>query len=85
MRINFLSLLGIGFLALAVWRALRVRRDLALEETRWERALFGRRDPVSRGRNPVQYWCAIAVNAVIVLLIAIVAAGAFRLVSLGRH
>lgn len=85
MGINVLSLLGFGFLGLAVWMALRLRRDIAASETRWESAVFGRREPVSRDRTPVRFWCAIVANTVIVLLITLVAAGAFRLVSLTRR
>lgn len=81
MEINWASLIGMGFAALAVWRALRVRRDLAASETRWERALFGQRPPIQRARQPVRFWCAIAVNTVIVLLLTLVAAAAFRALS----
>ncbi len=81
MEINWASLIGLGFFALAIWRALRVRRDLAASETRWERALFGERAPIQRDRNPVRFWCAIAVNTAIVLLLTLVAAAAFRALS----
>ncbi len=82
MRGNFLSLFGLGFLALAVWGALRVRRDLASSVTHWERALFGRGAPISRWDSPLRFWCAIAVNTAIVLLFALVGAVAFRATTL---
>lgn len=82
MRVNVLSLLGLGFLLLAIFGALRVRRDLAASETHWERALFGRGVPISRWQSPVRFWCAIAVNTAIVLLFALVASVAFRVTAL---
>ena len=84
MRPNVLSLVGIGFFALALWRAVRVRRDLAAGETRWERALFGGRQPIVHREAPLRFWCAIAVNAGIVLLFALVGAVAFRATALAR-
>jgi predicted signal transduction protein with EAL and GGDEF domain len=84
MRGGFLSLVGLGFLLLAFWRAIRVRRDLATGETRWETALFGRGDPISYHRSPLRFWCAIAVNVAIVLLFGLVAAAAFRATALAR-
>ncbi len=84
MRGNFLSLLGLGFFLLAIWRALRVRRDLGTCQTRWETALFGRGTPIFREETPMKYWCAIGLNTVIVLLFALVAAAAFRATTLAR-
>jgi hypothetical protein len=80
-EINWTSLIGLGFFALAFFRALRVRRDLASGETRWDRALFGSGQPISRAGTPVKFWCAIAVNTVVVLLITLIAAVAFRAMS----
>jgi hypothetical protein len=80
-EINWTSLIGLGFFALAFFRALRVRRDLANGETRWDRALFGSGQSISRAATPVKFWCAIAVNTVVVLLITLVAAVAFRAMS----
>lgn len=85
MRANPLSLVGIAFFALAIWRAWRVRRDLARGETQWERALFGRRDPVVHARTPLRFWCAIAANTALVFLLALVAVAAFRGTALIRH
>lgn len=82
MRGNFLSLFGIAFMALAVWRAYRVRRDLAQSVTRWDRALGGRGEPIFRAETPVRFWCAIVVNTIIVLLFTLVAAAAFRATAL---
>ncbi len=84
MRGGFLSFLGLGFLLLAFWRALRVRRDLEAGETRWESALFGRGTPIVFQQSPVRFWCAIAVNTLIVLLFALVGAAAFRATALAR-
>ena len=81
-EINWTSLIGLGFFAIAIFRALRVRRDLAIGETRWDRALFGRGVPIIRATSPVKFWCAIAVNTIVVLLITLVAAVAFRAMSL---
>jgi len=77
-------LIGLGFLLLALWRAGRVRRDLARGETRWESALFGASDPIAFQDAPIRFWCAIAVNTVIVILFALVAASAFRAMSFAR-
>jgi hypothetical protein len=79
---NWLSLVGIGFFAFALWRAVQVRRDLASGETRWERALFGGREPIYRASTPVKYWCAIILHIAIVFLLALVGAVAMRAVSL---
>lgn len=79
-----LSLLGLGFLALALWRAVRVRRDLASGQTRWDPALFGRSAPIVYVQTPLKFWCAIAVNTAIVLLFTLVAAVAFRTMALIR-
>lgn len=81
MRPNFASLIGVGVFLLALWRAWRVRRDLATGQTKWESALFGRRDPVLWSESPVKFWCAIVVNAVIVLLITLVGAAMMRLAA----
>ena len=85
MPFNWSSLVGLFFFAIAAYRAWRVRRDLETGETRWDRALFGRGEPILRFRTPVKYWCAITVNIIIVLLIALVAAVAFRAVSLAMR
>lgn len=84
MRPNILSLLGLLFLGLAVWRAIRVRRDLANGRTKWETALFGRGTPILYHESPFRFWCAIGVNTLIVLLFALVGAAAFRASSFGR-
>ncbi len=84
MRPNILSLLGLAFFGLAVWRALRVRRDLASGRTKWESALFGRRTPIVYHDTPVRFWCAIVVNILIVLLFALVGAAAFRASAFAR-
>lgn len=81
---GWLSLLGIGFFLLAIWRAVRVRRDLARGETHWEMALFGGSEPILYQRSPVRFWCAIGVNTIIVLLFALVGAAAFRATALAR-
>lgn len=85
MEINWVSLIGIGFFVIALFRAYRVRRDLATGETRWDRALFGRGESIFRAQTPVRYWCAIAVNTAIVFLIALVAAVTFRAMSLAMR
>lgn len=82
MRGGFLSLFGLGFFLLAVFRALRVRRDLAAGVTRWDRALFGRGKPIPHAGAPLKFWCVIAVNTAIVLLFTLVAAVAFRATAL---
>ena len=79
-----LSVLGIGFLLLSIWRALRVRRDLAAGETQWETALFGSGGRIVYHETPVRFWCAIAAKSLIVILFALVAAAAFRVTRLGR-
>ena len=84
MRGGFLSLFGLGFFSLAIWRAMRVRRDLARGETRWETALFGGSEPIVYARSPVRFWCAIGVNAFVVLLFTLVGAAAFRATALAR-
>ncbi len=84
MRGNFLSLVGLGFFLLAIWQALRVRRDLASCQTRWETALFGRGTPIFRAEAPMKYWCAIVVNTAVVFLLALVAAAAFRITALSK-
>ena len=84
MRPNLLSVLGIGFALLALWRAVRVRRDLASGETRWETALFGRGQRIHYQQAPLRFWCAIGVNVLIVLLFGLVAAAAFRATSLAK-
>jgi hypothetical protein len=84
MRGGSLSLLGLAFFGLALWRAWHVRRDLARGETRWESALFGGRKPIVFQRTPVRFWCAILVNALVVLLFALVGAVAFRAVAFAR-
>lgn len=86
MRGSFLSLLGLGFILLALWRAVRVRRDLARGETRWERALliWASPQPISRRDAPGRFWCAIAVNVVIVVLLTLVAAATFRVSAFSR-
>ncbi len=84
MRGGILSILGLGFFLLAVWRAVRVRRDLATGQTRWETALFGRGDPILYQHAPVRFWCAIAVNTIIVLLFTLVGAAAFRATAFMR-
>jgi hypothetical protein len=84
MRGGFLSLLGIGFFLLALWRAVRVRRDLASGQTRWETALFGRAEPICYQDTPVRFWCAILVHTTIVLLFALVGAAAFRATALAK-
>lgn len=81
MRGGLLSLIGLGILLLALWRAFRVRRDLAAGETEWERAVFGRRPRIAWSETPLKFWCAIMVNATIVILIALVAAALMRLAS----
>lgn len=78
---NWLSVIGIGFFVLALWKAVQVRRDLASAQTRWERALFGGREPIYRAETPVKYWCAIALNIAIVFLFALVGAVALRAMS----
>jgi hypothetical protein len=85
MEINWISLIGLGFFAIAIFRALRVRRDLETGETRWDRALFGRGETIFRAQTPTKYWCAIVVNTVIVLLITLVAAVSFRALSMGMR
>lgn len=75
---RFTPLIAYAFLALALWRALRVRRDLERCETRWDRALFGSGAAISRAEQPLRYWCAIALNTAVVFLLALVAAAAFR-------
>jgi hypothetical protein len=82
MRINFLSLLGIGFFVLSLFSAWRVRRDLASTQTRFEPALFRSRTPISRETSPVRYWLAIALNTALVLMFALVAVFAFRATAL---
>lgn len=84
MRGGVLSLLGLGFLVLALWRAVRVRRDLATGQTCWDPALFGRGTPILYVESPLRFWCAIAVNTAIVLLFTLVAAVAFRAIALAR-
>lgn len=86
MRGGFLSLLGLGFILLAAWRAVRVRRDLARGETRWERAvvIWASPQPIFRRDEPGRFWCAIAVNVVIVLLLTLVAAASFRVSAFSR-
>lgn len=81
---GFPSLVGLAFLLLALWRAIRVRRDLAASVTRWDRALFGHGEPVSRAVSPAKFWCVIAVNTVVVLLLALVAVVALRITTLRR-
>lgn len=78
MEFNFPSLLGVLFFVLAFWLAWRVRRDLATGETSFERALFGGGKRIRRDREPVRFWCAVAVNTGVVLLFALVGAAAFR-------
>lgn len=78
MRGGFLSIIGLGFFLLAFWRAMRVRRDLAAGQTRWESALFGRRDLIVHRDAPRRFWCAIAVHTVVVILFTLVAVVAFR-------
>ncbi|PTX95575.1 hypothetical protein [Opitutus sp. ER46] len=78
---RFQSLLGLGCFLFAAWRAWRVRRDMEKGETQWERALFGRRRPIYYGETPVKFWCAIAVNTVIVMLMALVGAAVMRAFS----
>jgi hypothetical protein len=84
MRGGFASILGLAFFGLALWRAVRVRRDLASGETRWETSLFGRNQPIVFRLNPVRFWCAIAVHAAISILFALVAAAAFRATAFAR-
>lgn len=78
MRFNFLSLIGVAFFLLAIWRALKVRRDLASGETRWERAVFGRRPAILRTQSPGKYWTAVIANTVIVFLFGLVTVAVFR-------
>ena len=78
MEFNPLSLLGLVFLLLALFGAVRVRRDLARSETRFERALFGQGKPIHRAQMPLRFWCAVALNTIIVLLFALAAAAVFR-------
>jgi hypothetical protein len=81
MRPNFISLIGVAFLTLALLRAVRVRRDLASAETSWDRALFGKGETISRAESPIKYWSAIVANIAIVFLLALVGAVSFRALS----
>jgi len=77
-------LLGLAFFGLALWRAVRVRRDLARGETRWETALFGGKEPIVFQATPVRFWCAIVLHTILVLLFALVGAAAFRAMAYVR-
>jgi hypothetical protein len=80
-----LSLVGVAFLLMGLWRAVRVRRDLARGETHFETALGGSGRPVLYHRTPVRFWCAILVHAGIAILFALVGAIAFRAIALARR
>ena len=72
-RLNFLKLLGLAFLALTLFIAWRTRRDINREETEWGRALFNRSAPIRRAESPLRYWFATLLNVAVVLLFALAA------------
>ena len=84
MRFSLLKILGLLFLIVAFFSALRARRDLSTDETQWGRTLFHRSTPIRRTDSPLRYWLATAFNVAVVLLFALAAvfilrAGAMRL------
>ena len=79
MRFNPISLVSLGFFLLAVFGALRVRRDLATMQTGWGRALYQKpSSPIMRETSPVRYWLAIAFNTFFVLLFTLAGTVALR-------
>jgi len=73
MRLSLLKILGVLILVVAVFSALRTRRDLNSDETQWGRALFSRSAPIRRTESPLRYWLATACNVAVVLLFALAA------------
>ena len=77
MRINFVNLVALAMLLLALLCAWFARRDLESGTTRWF-AWARLANPISRRDTPGRYWLAMIANIAVLLLFMLVGAFAMR-------